>query len=220
MPVRNTPAAAATRCPLPRCACFGVRRPLSAISTHDSRISAGTIASKTLLGSVSSRMPPVNAPVAVKHENTATRRRCPASSRRYPTIPLMPPNTSPTVFDTFSATGGGPTASSVGNVTSDPDPTIVLTMPAAPPAAKTATYSPSVTRARLCGAAVGVQRQQRRDPEREGERAVGEEVRRVLERAVERVADADQRRRPGRGAEQAPGQKAAQPQAGRPGGEG
>ena len=51
-------------------------------------------------------------------------------------LPLMVPGKSPTVFDTFAASAGYPNASKVGKVMSDPEPTTVLTVPAAAPAAR------------------------------------------------------------------------------------
>src|SRR3954452_15992622 len=50
--------------------------------------------------------------------------------------PLIDPGTRPRVFVTLATTGSYPTASSVGNVIRDPDPTTVLTAPAAVPAAR------------------------------------------------------------------------------------
>src|SRR3954454_7804840 len=57
----------------------------------------------------------------------------------------MEPKTSPTVLETLATTGGYPTASRVGNVISDPDPTIALTAPATTPAPVTASISRTVT---------------------------------------------------------------------------
>src|SRR5450759_3388282 len=54
---------------------------------------------------------------------------------------LSAPGTSPTVFETFATTGEYPTARSVGNVISEPDPTTVLMVPAARPAARIAIAS-------------------------------------------------------------------------------
>src|SRR3954454_5216684 len=133
--------------------------------------------------------------------------------------PLTPPDTSPTAFETFAVTEGYPPPSSVGNVTSEPEPTIVLTMPATPPAASTARYSPAVTRTSLGTATACAQHQHHRGDHRERQRAVREELRRVLEGVAEGVADADQQRAPGRGSKQAEGQEAAQPHPRRTGGE-
>ena len=51
---------------------------------------------------------------------------------------LALPGTRPTVLDTLASTGAYPRANSVGNVISDPDPTMTLMVPAARPAAKMA----------------------------------------------------------------------------------
>jgi hypothetical protein len=48
--------------------------------------------------------------------------------------PLNEPGTKPTVLLTFATTGVYPNASRVGKVISDPDPTIVLIVPATSPA--------------------------------------------------------------------------------------
>ena len=48
----------------------------------------------------------------------------------------MLPGTSPTAFDIVATTGGNPKASRVGKVTSVPEPTTVLIVPAAIPARK------------------------------------------------------------------------------------
>src|SRR5689334_4698861 len=49
------------------------------------------------------------------------------------------------VLETFAVTGGTPSASRVGNVTSVPDPTTVLISPAAAPAASRASSSSQLT---------------------------------------------------------------------------
>src|SRR3954466_14239654 len=59
--------------------------------------------------------------------------------------PETDPETKPIVLLTFAETGGSPTASNVGKVIREPDPTIVLTAPAASPAAAIATASRGVT---------------------------------------------------------------------------
>src|SRR4051794_16104740 len=51
----------------------------------------------------------------------------------------------PMLFEMFAPTGGKPNASSVGNVIRDPEPTIVLIVPAATPARKMATTSQADT---------------------------------------------------------------------------
>src|SRR5215510_16034195 len=48
----------------------------------------------------------------------------------------MLPGTRPMLLETFAMTGGYPSASKVGNVTSDPEPTTAFMVPAARPAAK------------------------------------------------------------------------------------
>src|SRR5664279_2523838 len=55
--------------------------------------------------------------------------------------PLSDPGTSPTVFETFATTPGYPNARSVGKVMSEPEPTTVLMVPAASPAARIAIAS-------------------------------------------------------------------------------
>src|SRR3954452_23290198 len=59
--------------------------------------------------------------------------------------PDTDPGTSPSVLDTFAVTASYPTASNVGKVISEPEPTIVLIAPAQKPAAPTATPSSGVT---------------------------------------------------------------------------
>src|SRR5438046_372973 len=63
--------------------------------------------------------------------------------------PLIEPGTNPMVFVTFACTGGNPNASNVGKVINDPDPTIVLMLPAANPAAATAAIWSGVIRSSL-----------------------------------------------------------------------
>src|SRR5829696_6653331 len=63
--------------------------------------------------------------------------------------PLTPPGTRPTQLETLASTGGKPTASSVGKVTSEPEPTTVLTPPATAPATRTARASATVIRAEV-----------------------------------------------------------------------
>src|SRR5665647_2010655 len=62
----------------------------------------------------------------------------------------MPPATRPTVLETLATTGGYPKNSSIGNVINVPDPTIVLMVPAAIPAASSATTSYQGTRSPHC----------------------------------------------------------------------
>ena len=50
--------------------------------------------------------------------------------------PESDPGASPTVLETLAITGGTPSASSVGNVISVPEPTTVLIKPASPPGAE------------------------------------------------------------------------------------
>jgi hypothetical protein len=49
-------------------------------------------------------------------------------------VPLIEPGTMPIVFETFATSGGKPRKRRTGKVTSDPEPTIVLMVPAAIPA--------------------------------------------------------------------------------------
>src|ERR1700728_362320 len=74
----------------------------------------------------------------------------------------MLPKTSPTLFETLATSGLYPRATSVGKVISEPEPTIALTIPASPPAAKTArapsqvkwcTSAPSICHADASGVA-------------------------------------------------------------------
>ena len=51
---------------------------------------------------------------------------------------LTEPETKPTVLLTLATIGENPTARRVGKVSSDPDPTIAFTIPAAKPAARMA----------------------------------------------------------------------------------
>ena len=106
--------------------------------TTASPISAGTMSLNALCGSVSSRIAPTSPPQTDAEPSRIRRRRWPPSSDRYPYTPLATPGTSPTLFDTFASTGGYPKASSVGKVISVPEPTTVLIVPAASPAAKMA----------------------------------------------------------------------------------
>jgi len=99
------------------------------------RIRMGTIRSNAAAGRTSRRAAPVTPPSAAATSNGLARVRCPASSRRYPTAPLIVPGTNPTVFETFAMSGGYPRSSKVGKVTSDPAPTIAFTVPAKMPTA-------------------------------------------------------------------------------------
>lgn len=62
----------------------------------------------------------------------------------YARAPLIEPGARPTVLETLATTGGKPSATSVGNVMSDPDPATVFTTPAARPASSTARDSTTV----------------------------------------------------------------------------
>ena len=59
--------------------------------------------------------------------------------------PETEPGTSPRVLDTFAVTASYPTASNVGKVISEPEPTMVLIVPAAMPAPTIAAASGGVT---------------------------------------------------------------------------
>ena len=55
--------------------------------------------------------------------------------------PLSPAGVMPTVFDALATTGGRPTASRTGKLSSDATPTVEVRMPAPSPAARTASCS-------------------------------------------------------------------------------
>src|SRR5699024_11541892 len=59
------------------------------------------------------------------------------SSRRYPQVPEKPAATKPMAFDIWAVTGGNPTDTSTGKVTSVPEPTTELMVPAKNPVNKT-----------------------------------------------------------------------------------
>src|SRR5690625_6433634 len=59
------------------------------------------------------------------------------SSRRYPQVPEKPAATKPMAFDIWAVTGGNPTDTSTGKVTSVPEPTTELMVPAQNPANRT-----------------------------------------------------------------------------------
>ena len=76
-------------------------------------------------------------PIAAKNDATAyraSRRPWPASSLRYPTAPVMLPVTRPIALDVVAVTGGYPSATRTGKVTSVPEPTTALISPAHTPA--------------------------------------------------------------------------------------
>ena len=105
------------------------------------RISHGTIASNTSAGSASSSTAPATAPTAQVASTAVVVRGCSRSSRRYPHDPLSAPGVRPTVLEAFATTGGSPTASSTGKLSSDATPTVEVKIPAPNPAASTASYS-------------------------------------------------------------------------------
>ena len=61
--------------------------------------------------------------------------------------PVSDPGTSPSPFDTLAVSGGYPSARSTGKVTSVPEPTIVLIIPAHTPATTMMTPCATLTRA-------------------------------------------------------------------------
>src|SRR5690606_20162948 len=142
-PKRTGPPSARADVPL-RARCRCTRAEMRGWSTTRTRASAtrtGTIVSKAVDGRVSSSIAPASPPAAAAIPSRSTRRRWPASSRRYPMAPLTDPGISPSALDTVAVTGGSPVASSTGNVIRVPDPTMVLMVPAPIPAAKTASDS-------------------------------------------------------------------------------
>ena len=74
--------------------------------TRATPISTGTIALNAPAGSTSSRIAPTRPPHSDAVPSRISRRRCPASSARYPYAPEAVPGTSPTLLDTFASTGG------------------------------------------------------------------------------------------------------------------
>lgn len=103
-------------------------------SVAANRMSQGTAASKTDSGATSRNNAPTRAPAALVAATARTAAPCPASSRRKPKLPVMPPGTSPTVFVTLAATGLMPIESSIGKLTREPAPTALTTNPAPTPA--------------------------------------------------------------------------------------
>ena len=65
------------------------------------------------------------------------------------------PGNSPTVLDTLAVTGASPTPSRTGKVTSVPEPTTVLIVPAQMPATRTSTPSQNVMAADPAGCGAG-----------------------------------------------------------------
>src|SRR5690625_2564752 len=61
------------------------------------------------------------------------------SPRRYPQVPENPAATSPMALDICAVTGGKPTDTRTGKVTSVPEPTTELIVPAQKPASRTTT---------------------------------------------------------------------------------
>ena len=74
--------------------------------TRETPISAGTIALNASAGSTSSKIAPTSPPHRDAAPSLISRRRCPASSARYPYAPETVPGTSPTLLDTLASTGG------------------------------------------------------------------------------------------------------------------
>src|SRR5690625_1211265 len=85
------------------------------------------------MSSVAPMSPPISEPqVTFLATGKASR-----SSRRYPQVPEKPAATSPIALDIWAVTGGNPTETRNGNVTSVPEPTTELMVPAQNPAIKT-----------------------------------------------------------------------------------
>src|SRR3954454_7950376 len=122
------------------------------MSTSASAISAGTIARKAELGRRRSRTAPMIPPVTEALPSRRSRERWPVSSGRMARAPEADPGTRPTLLDTLAVTGAYPRASSTGKVISVPEPTTVLIVPAASPAASTRRASGSVIRRAGCHA--------------------------------------------------------------------
>ena len=80
-------------------------------------------------------------PASAAAPRTNNRGRWPRSSDRYEMEPLTVPATSPTVLLTLATTGEKPKASRVGKVMSEPEPTMVLMVPATRPAPTMASAS-------------------------------------------------------------------------------
>src|SRR4051794_6511759 len=72
------------------------------------------------------------------------RRRCPANSDRYATVPPTYPGSTAIWFVTFAASVGTPTATSAGNEMSEPPPATAFTAPAANAAAASNASSPAL----------------------------------------------------------------------------
>src|SRR5690606_15134021 len=82
--------------------CRCTRAEMRGWSTTRTRASAtrtGTIVSKAVDGRVSSSIAPASPPAAAAIPSRSTRRRWPASSRRYPMAPLTDPGISPSALD-------------------------------------------------------------------------------------------------------------------------
>src|ERR1035437_6591239 len=125
-----------------RASAFDRRGPM-ATNPNATKIRPGTIASKAP-GNASDSAPPVSPPTLETSPRRIALDRWPASSRRYPMAPLIDPGNRPTVLETLASSGAYPKASSNGNVISDPEPTIVLIVPAARPAHRIAPASTGV----------------------------------------------------------------------------
>src|SRR6185312_5574714 len=102
-------------------------------SASASTISTGATTAKTDAGRCSSRYAPVMPPSI--DAGMSRTRLCfiPRSSRRYPHVPEMPPAIRPMALLTTAMTGATPRAIRMGKVTSVPEPTTVLMVPAQRP---------------------------------------------------------------------------------------
>src|SRR5690242_6516755 len=104
-------------------------------------ISTGTTTVNVLAGVSSSTAAPAAPPSAVTIPSRITRRPCPASSGFEPRTELAPVSTSETVLVMFALSGGTPSASSAGYVTSEAMLTTVLKIPPSVPAASSRSAS-------------------------------------------------------------------------------
>ena len=113
-------------------------------STRARPNNTGTTVSKVLAGRCSSSQEPVTAPSSEAGMSCSTRRRCPASSRRYPQVPEKLPGTRPITLLIVAVTGGMPKDIRTGNVNKVPEPTMALIAPAATPDSAIAAISRAV----------------------------------------------------------------------------
>src|SRR5699024_5287147 len=84
-----------------------------------------------------SSVAPITPPTREAHVSRFAIEPASRSSRRYPQVPEKPAATKPMALDICAVTGGKLTDTSTGNVTSVPDPTTELIVPAQNPASST-----------------------------------------------------------------------------------